>query len=178
MKKNLMKLKCIKIIFLLIVTAALSANIHAQKQDASAAVKSFYQFHFSHNDAFSEKEVLRRRRFFTPKLRRLFDDELKRQKIQSKKYPTDKPYFEGLPFQPIEFCPKDYQIEKATVSGSTADVKVNFVYGKTSCQAKDGTKIFYKFSLAKIGGEWLIDNVIFDDGCDLLAAFKEAGKIK
>ena len=173
-----MKLRRIKITFLLIMTAALSANGYAQKQDASAAVKSFYQFHFSHNDEFSQKEVSRRRRFFTPQLRRLFDAELKRQKIYLKKYPDNKPFFDGLSFEPIEFCRKDYSVGTARIKNRTAIVKVNFVYGKSSCDASDGTPLLYKIQLTKIGGKWFIDNVIYDDGTTLTKAFGTAQKIR
>lgn len=178
MNKNLMNLKQIKFVLPSIILILLSTGVFAQKQDAAAAVKSFYSFHFSHEDSFNEKEVALRRRFFTAKLQKLFDAELKRQTIYLKKHPTDKPYFEGLSFQPIEFCPKDYRVGAATAKKQTATVKVNFVYGKSSCAANDGTRLSYKISLAKIGGHWLIDDVIYDDGTTLTEAFGEAQKIK
>ena len=106
MDKNSMILKRVKITFLLIMTAALSANSYAQKQDASAAVKSFYQFHFSHDDAFGEKEVLRRRRFFTSKLQRLFNTELKRQKKFLEKYPDNKPFLKDYLLNRLSFAKK------------------------------------------------------------------------
>ena len=167
-----------KIIFLSIVLVLLSSGAYAQKQDASAAVQAFYKFHFANENIFNEKAVGLRRRFLTPRLQRLFDAELRRQKIYLKKYPDNKPYFEGLSFEPIEFCENDYSVGETKGSGSKATVKVNFVYGKSSCEASDGTKIFYKISLLRIGGKWLIDNVIYDDGKTLVGAFNEAKNIK
>ena len=59
-----------------------------------------------------------------------------------------------------------------------AAVTVNFVYGKSSCAAKDGTALTYKILLAKVGDKWLIDDVIFDDSSRLTEAFAKAAKIK
>ncbi|MBA2736097.1 MAG: hypothetical protein H0U50_04820 [Pyrinomonadaceae bacterium] len=154
------------------------AQNRTEKSRAVEAVKVFYRFHFSHKDAFDERGVSRRRRLFTPKLRQLFDAELKRQKIYLKKYPDNKPYFEGLPFEPIEFCPNDYRVGAAQTTRQTATAKVNFVYSKSSCDASDGTKISYKILLSKITGKWLINDVIYDDGSTLTKAFSEAQKIK
>lgn len=165
-------------IFLSLFFVFCSINIFAQRPDASSAVKEFYQFHISHENIFNDKQVALRRSFFTPKLRRLFDAELKRQKIYIKKHSTDKPYFNGFSFEPIEFCRNDYSVEKAVINQQTAVVKVNFVYSKSSCAANDGTKIFYKISLQKIGGNWLIDNVTYDDGSTLIDAFNEAKNLR
>ena len=163
--------------FLFISNDAFAQN-RADKSRAIEAVRVFYQFHFSHKDIFNQTEVSRRRRFFTSKLQQLFDAELKRQRIYLKKYPDNKPYFEGLPFQPIEFCPENYSVGAAQSTRQKATVKVNFVYGKSSCDAKDGTKIIYKMLLSKLNGKWLIDDVVYDDGTTLTQAFSEALKIK
>ncbi len=154
------------------------AQNRADKSRAVETVKAFYRFHFSHKDVFNEREVLRRRRFFTPKLRQLFNAELKRERIYLKKYPHNKPYFEGLPFEPIEFCPNDYRVGAAQTTRQTATVKVNFIYSKSSCDANDGTQISYKILLSKIAGKWLLDDVIYDDGSILTKDFSEAQKIK
>ena len=163
--------------FLLISNETFAQN-RADKSRAVETVKKFYRFHFSHKNIFNQKEVSRRHRFFTPKLRQLFDAELKRQRIYLKKYPNDKPYFEGLPFKPIEFCPNDYRVGSAQATRQTATVKVNFIYGKSSCEANDGTQITYKILLKKIVGKWLINDVIYDDGNTLTKDFSEAQEIK
>lgn len=169
----------IKIIILSILLILFTGNIFAQKQTtAAAAVKSFYRFHLSHQDVFDEREVSLRRRFFTPKLQRLFDAELRRQRNYSKKHPNDKPYFEGLSFQPIEFCKNDYRVGAAQTTRQNASVKVNFIYGKSSCKANDGTRISYQILLSKISEKWLIDDVVYDDGTTLSKAFEQAKKIK
>ncbi|HEY0462353.1 MAG TPA: hypothetical protein VGC97_24685 [Pyrinomonadaceae bacterium] len=167
-----------KIVFLSIILLMLPANVFAQKTTPIATVREFYQFHFAHEDIFNEREVARRRRFFTPRLAQFFAAELKRQRLYLKKYPDNKPYFEGLSFQPIEFCPNNYTIGMSQTERQTATVRVNFVYGKSSCKAKDGTKIFYKIALRQIGGKWLIDDVVYDNGKRLTDAFNEAKKIK
>ena len=167
-----------KIFFLSIILLLVPANVFAQSRDASAAVKEFYGFHLKNQDVLNAPEISRRRRFFTPRLGRLFDAELKRQTAYSKKYPDEKPYFEGLSFTPIELCAKDYSVEKAETSGQKATVKVNFVYSKSSCDANDGTKIFYTISLQKIGGKWLIDDVTYDNGETLSQAFEKAKQQK
>lgn len=174
-----------KISFGILILAGLfllSAEVFAQKSSeenrALEAVKTFYQFHLSHAEDFDEKQIALRSGFFTPKLKRLFDAELRRQRNYAKKYPDDKPYFEGLPFQPIEFCPKDYRVGTAKVKRLTAIVRVNFIYGKSSCTAKDGDAIFYQILLTKIHGRWLVDNVIYDDSRELTKDFETAAKIR
>lgn len=179
MMKKFANLKKAHFIWLAAIFAAFSINIRAQKPDAAAAVvKQFYQFHFARESSFSEKAIAARRRFFTPKLRRLFDAELKRQKTYSKKHPTDKPFFDDLSFQPIEFCPNDYRIGTAREQRQTATVEVNFIYSKSSCEANDGTPLTYRITLSKIGDRWLIDDVIYDDGTTLTGAFETASRIK
>ena len=172
------------LLFIFISTSFLSisnetfAQDRAEKSRAVQAVKIFYRFHFSHENLFNKTEILRRNRFFTPKLRQLFDAELERQRIYLVKYPENKPYFEGLSFEPIEFCHNDYRVGTAQTTRQTAIVKVNFVYGKPSCDASGGTEISYKILLSKIAGKWLINDVIYDDGSTLTKAFSQARKIK
>jgi hypothetical protein len=168
-----------KIVFLPIVLVLLSVSAFAQRQSASEFVREFYRFHLSHENIFNEREVARRRRFFSPRLQLLFDAELRREKAYLKKNPTDKPFFgDGLPFTPIEFCRKDYRVGETQTGKRATLVNVNLVYGKSSCDADDGTKLLYKIVLVKIGGKWLIDNLIYDDGTTLGQAFKEAKRIK
>lgn len=163
---------------LLFISGRVSAQSRAEKSRAAQAVKNFYRLHFSHKSIFNQREVSRRRRFFTPELQKLFDAELKRQGIYQKKYPDNKPYFEGLPFEPIELCPNDYRVGAARTAQKTASVKVNFIYSKSSCDANDGTQISYKILLSKIAGKWLINDVIYDNGSTLTKDFSKARKIK
>ena len=142
-------------------------------------MREFYRVHFSHKDIFNEREVARRRQFFTPRLARLFDAELKRQRIYAKKHPDEKPYFEGLSFTPLEFCPSKYSVGSAPSKGRKTTVNINFVSGKISvCDGKDEIKTVYRVALLKIGGKWLIDDVIYDNGETLTDAFNETKKIK
>src|SRR5205809_6166534 len=102
-----------KNILLSVCLLLLASNVFAQKQNATAAVREFYRFHLAHEDIFNEREVARRLRFLTPRLQKLFNAELQRQRLYLKKYPGNKPYFEGLPFTPLEFCPSKYGIGAA-----------------------------------------------------------------
>lgn len=167
----------IKILFFSIILLLFASNIFGQKTTPDETVREFYKFHLAHQNILNAQEIKRRQRFFTPRLQKLFADELKRQTLYLQKHPDDKPFFEGLPFQPIEFCSKDYNVENARIEQLTATVKINFVYGKSSCKASDGTKIFYEMSLQKINGKWLIDDVKYDDGKTLTDDFNEARKI-
>ncbi len=159
-----------------------SYEIFAQNQAdelrAVQTVETFYRFHFSRNSIFNEKEIALRRRFFSQRLQRLLAAELKRERIYLNKYPTNKPFFDVLPFQPIELCKKDYRVSTAQTTRRTAKVRVNFIYSKSSCDANDGTQIFYKILLSKIAGKWLIDDVIYDNGSTLTEDFNKAQKIQ
>jgi hypothetical protein len=163
-----------KIIFLLMIVL-FSTNIFAQKQSATAFVQSFYRFHLTHEDIFNEKQVAIRRRFFTPKLQLFFKNELKREALYHKKYPENKPYFEGLDFDPQEFCQTGYRIGNTKMNRLKAVVEINF---KNDCDQRNNDLTVYKIELTKIGGKWLIDNVIFDDGETLIDAFNKAMKIE
>jgi hypothetical protein len=164
---------------LLFISNSISAQNRTENSRAVQAVKNFYRFHLSHENIFNKREVSRRYKFFTPRLRQLFNAELKREEIYKKKYPDDKPYFDVLPFQPIEFCKNDYRVSGASQTArQTATVKVNFVYSKSSCEANDGTRISYGFLLSKVAGKWLINDVIYDDGSTLTKAFSNAQKVK
>jgi hypothetical protein len=168
-----------KIFFLSIILTLFSADVFAQKQSAAAFVREFYRFHLSHDSIFNDREVARRRRFFTPRLRGMFDAELRREKAYLRKYPDNKPFFgDGLPFTPIEFCRKDYRVGRAQTGKRATLVNVHLVYSRSSCDVDDRTKLLYKIVLVKIGGKWLIDDLIYDDGKTLTDAFNIAKKIK
>ena len=105
----------------------------------------------------------------------LFNDFL----LYAKKHPDEKPYFEGLSFTPLEFCPSKYSVGSAPSKGRKTTVNINFVSGKISvCDGKDEIKTVYRVALLKIGGKWLIDDVIYDNGETLTDAFNETKKIK
>ena len=165
-------------ISLLFVSNRVFAQNRTENSRVAQVVKNFYRFHLSHDGIFNEREVSRRHRFFTPRLRQLFNAELKRAGIYNKKYPDNKPYFDVLPFQPIEFCQKDYRVGTAQTTRQTATAKVNFIYSKSSCEANDGTRISYRFLLSKVAGKWLINDVIYDNGSTLGKEFGKAQKIK
>ena len=158
-----------KIFFLLIISISLSANIFAQKQTAAAFVESFYKFHRSRSDVFNVTELNIRKKWFTSKLNRLFQYELKREKEYLKINPTDKPYFgDGFPFRPYEECYKNKKIIKnvlkvsnAVVAKNGMIVKVKFYFPR-ACGGKSNAE--YKIEIVKNKGSWKINDFIYSDG--------------
>ena len=166
----------IKIIFVSIILALISTSIFAQKQDATAAVQSFYKFHLSRSGIFNAGEVKARRKWFTDDLNKLFQTELQREKEYLKANPTDKPRFgDGFPFQPLDECnsaatiKNAYQVGAATIKGERATVEVKF-YNPKEC---GGDLIdVYKVELVKSKGGWLIDDWLYSDANTLTENLK------
>jgi hypothetical protein len=166
-----------KIILLSIVLLTLSTAAHAQKQDAAAAVQSFYKFHLAGSGIFNANEVKARRKWFTDKLNKLFQTELQREKEYLKANPTDKPYFgDGFPFQSLDECDSagkliknTYTVGTATVKGERATVEVKF-YQPKEC----GGELIdtYKVELVKSKGKWLIDDWLYSDAKKLTEDLK------
>jgi len=166
-----------KIIFLSLIAILLSMNVAAQKQDASAAVQSFYKFHLSRSDIFNANEVKARKKYFTDGLNKLFQNELQREKDYLIANPTNKPHFgDGFPLQPLDECysgeksiSNTYQVGAAAVKGERATVEVRFNQPK-EC---GGELIdIYKVELVKIKGKWLIDDWLYSDAKTLTEDLK------
>lgn len=158
-----------KIIFLSIILVLFSANVFAQKQNASAVVGAFYKFHLARSGIFKSSEVNLYKKWFSVDLNKLFQNELKREKEYLKQNPTDKPHFgDGFPFQPYEECEKSgksykniYKIGTETIRKSIAVVEVKF-YNPKVC----GGELIetYKVELTNSKGVWLINDWIYSDG--------------
>jgi len=168
-----------KIFFLVSVLVLLSTEVHAQKQDASAAVQSFYKFHLSRSDIFNADEVKARKKWFTDGLNKLFQTELQREKEYLRANPTNKPHFgDGFPFQSRDECESagksiknNYQVGAATVKSGRATVEVKF-YQPKEC---GGELIdIYKVELVKSKGKWLIDDWLYSDAKTLTEDLKRA----
>ena len=167
----------IKIIFLSVILILLSTTMFAQKQDATAAVQSFYKFHLSRSGIFNLGEVKAYRKWFSDDLNKLFQTEIQREKVYLKANPTDKPHFgDGFPFQPLDECDSagkliknTYQVGTATVKGERATVEVKF-YNPKEC---GGSLIdTYKVELVKGKGNWLIDDWLYSDAKTLTEDLK------
>ncbi len=158
-----------KTILVVVALALLSSVVFAQKQGASDAVKSFYNFHRSRTGVFNSYEVELRKKWFSNNLYKLFLNELKREKEFLKNNPTDKPFFgDGFPFQPYDECSKEnksypnrYETDTSSIDGNKTIVAVKF-YNPKQC---DGSLIeTFKVELIKSKEKWLIDDWVYADG--------------
>jgi len=152
-----------KFVFLLAISCALSSITAAQSADPVGSVRSFYAFDRAHSQTFNRKNVDARKRWFSPELVRLFDNELRRQGTFLKQNPTDKPYFgDGFPFQPLqENCDgagksRAVRFKQEFRKGGRAAVTASFSYPQP-CKTAD--PITYTVGLVQKGGVWLIDDL-------------------
>jgi hypothetical protein len=151
----------------------------AQSADPQTAAREFYRFDASASKIFNRQSVAARRSRIAPSLYKSFQKELARQDEFLKQNPTDKPHFgDGFPFAPLdETCvagDKTYQRStragKAKIARSVATVPMVFAYPKT-CGIP---AIKYSLILRFIAGQWLVQDVIFDDGSRLTTDLKRA----
>jgi len=154
------KTKLVLILILILFGSSITA---AQSATPVAAVQSFYAFDRAHSQTFNRQNVNARKKWLSPELSRLFDNELRRQDALLKKNSTDKPYFgDGFPFQPLqEACDgagkhRSPVVKQDFRKGNRAAVTVTFSYPK-SCKAAD--PVIYTIGLVRKGGGWLIDDL-------------------
>jgi len=154
--------------------AALALSVFAQTNTPLEAANSFYKYDRSHSQDFSRANIDARKAWFSSDLYSLFLKELKREDAYLKKNPNDKPYFEGLPFQPIdETCKagrrtlhKALNVLHGTENTKTATVLASFAFPKP-CKNPDTT--VYTIALVKGKSGWLIDDVRYEDNRSLKA---------
>ncbi len=154
-----MKLKISLFLFLLLLPLTILAKDDAE--DAKQAVNSFYTYDFSHKQDFSKREIDRRKGWFSNELHKLLIAEWKKELSFRSPNSNTKPYFDSLPFQPIdEGCKNQYKMGNASVIKGKATVEVEFYTGK-----KCGSNLFanYTFELIKFKGKWLINDLIYED---------------
>jgi hypothetical protein len=152
----------------------IAAQKQAENRRALETVKTFYRFHFSHDRKFNRKQVRLRRKFLTAKLYAVLIDEIDRSEPYEKEYPGFKGFITELPFQPEKLCRGDYRVRNAEVGRLKMMVRIDFVHSKSNCAATNGISVSYKVVLIKTGGRWLIDNVLYDNGSDLIRDLKKA----
>ena len=155
----------------------LAATGMSQSSSPAPTVKDFYKFSDAHSDLFNRRHIELRKRWYTPRLYRIFREELQRQTDMLKSHPTDKPFFgDGLDFRPRdEKCQANgrtygfaQMIGEQFIRHNVATVEVRWAYPLV---CHDGP-VRYRLVLRKVGGRWLIDDLIYDDGSSLALATK------
>ena len=157
-----------RILLIGIFLLAASAGTSAQKSSASAYVRSFYDFHRQQLNVFEPAEVRARRKWFSPVLNSLFQNELRRQAAYLKTHPDDKPFFgDGFPFQPLDECDmgsNSHEVGEARMVKGKSVVDVSF-YSPDGCGRRLEGK--YSVELIRSGRSWLINDWIYEDGSRL-----------
>jgi hypothetical protein len=155
-----------RILFVFVLFTAL--GIRGVSQTPVVAVQAFYHYDRSHSQNFTRQNIDARKQWFSGDLYKLFLYELKRQDDFFKSNPKDKPYFEGLPFQPIdELCKaegrnlhKGLEVKAADENGDRATVTATFSFPKP-CDDPDPTT--YTLGLVKEKSGWVIDDVNYGE---------------
>jgi len=167
-----------RLILLCLLAGSLMSISIAAQDDKAAAVKTlnaFYQFHRAHKNDFSRAQLNLRKKWLTPELYQLLLKEDARETREARQHPNEKSYFEGLPFTAIEeYPPPKLKMGDAKVDGDMAQIEMKFVYGKGG---KDNESK-WTVEMHKVNNAWLISNIIYESGDDLLKTLKEraAGK--
>lgn len=142
----------------------------APGRSPAAEAEAFYRFHFARPDMMylCRACLERERRFFTPKLARLLVYELDRydKAAAANGGPANfKPFVAGDVFTGTEETPDTYRLGRAEVSGATAKVPVTVRWTGANAGNPDRTVTVV---MTRAGGRWLVDNVIYPDGNDLV----------
>lgn len=163
-----MKIKISLILLLLLSPLNILANDDAA--DVKQAVKSFYKYDFSHKQDFSKSEIDNRKGWLSSELYKLLIAEWKKELSFRKPDSDTKPYFDSLPFQPIdEGCENQHKIGNSSINDGKATVEVEFYAGQ-KCGNIFVAK--YKLELVKFKGKWLINDLIYEDGESLSKTLK------
>ena len=170
-------MKRLTITFAAILITIFAASSFAQNSTPAESVRSFYEFNRKHDRSFTRTALEARKQWFSEDLYKLLLSELKRETLYLKKNPTDKPYFEGLPFDPIdETCAagsrqlrKQVMIRPDAQDDSVATVRAIFAF-PSPCKEPDTT--IYTIEVVRAPAGWVIDNVVYEDGSTLVAALK------
>jgi hypothetical protein len=166
------------LIILLSINFGLAITSVAQTPDPSATVRAFYSFDKTAPQVFNKRNLNRRKGWMSDRLYRLFEAELRKQRVFLASNPTDKPFFgDGFPFQPSdETCDvngrslrRRHSVRASgRVSAARVQVPVTFWYPKP-CTVD---AITFKVVAVRSGAKWLIDDIIYDDGRTLSDSMK------
>lgn len=135
------------------------------------AVRSFYTFHLAHNKDFTLRNIQQRKPFLTPELYGLLVSELKRQAAYSKAHPDEAPDFEGDPLTDSQNYPDSFRVGRAEVTGDLVKVTVTLMWSRRTSRGRDNRDIIVETT--KSGQQWLISDVINQDGTSLRADLKK-----
>ena len=166
-----------RIILLIGIALILGAQASAAAQKTSprdpalSLVRSFYQFHFTHNKNFTTRNVQQRKRWLTPELYKLLLDKLKRQAQESKAHPDEAPDFEGDPFTDSQEYPDSFRAGESQVNGDLAKVTVTLFWSAKTSGGRDKRDIVVEL-MRSVGG-WLINDVINNEGTRLSEELKK-----
>jgi hypothetical protein len=142
------------------------------RPSASSVTRSFYTQHFQTADRmfFSWANVRRERRWFTPRLYKLMLHELRRADTNERDEDGNpmKPHISGDVFTNSESPPQVFRIGRSQEKRTRATVVV-FCYWNDNVIGKMRKKVTVR--LVPRGNTWLIDNVIDEDGKDLITEF-------
>jgi hypothetical protein len=160
---SFMRLNDSKFMLSLAFALASVAPAFGQTTGPKAAVIAFYKFDATHSQDFNRANIDARKRWLAADLYRRLINELAREKDYLKKNPGNKPYFEGLSFQPLdETCEvggrryrRTISYGTVTIKGEVGNVDVYFKYPK-GCNLPD---ILYAVNMSKERGRWVIDDI-------------------
>lgn len=162
-------LRSIAAVILLIFTFAgigSAQNSGARNRQVKAAAESFYRIHVSHFGFTFESDLVRLRPYLSPNLSQLLKRELRRMTDWSKKNLNMKPPV----IEDVFVCnhyekPQNFRVIKTRLSGQNALATLRFNYIERG-RVIDKCNVDAKF--VRIRGKWLLDNVVFESGPDLI----------
>jgi hypothetical protein len=153
----------------------LASLCFAQGEESSAVktVSEFYSLHFARADRmyFSPENIRLKRKWLTPELYRLMLYEFRREREYAKAN-ADQPlksYFSGDVFTHSDSLPQVFRVTGAKQDGDKARVTV-VVYWNDNTVGKMKKRI--RVVLAKREGNWLFNNLLYEDGKDLVSKLK------
>jgi len=154
---------------------ALTSLCFAQGEESSAVktVGEFYSLHFARGDRmyFNPVNIRHKRKWLTPELYRLMLYEFRREREYAKANADQplKPYFCGDVFSDSESLPQAFRVMGAKQDGDRARVTV-VVYWNNNTVGKMKRRI--GVVLVKREGNWLIENLLYEQGKDLVSELK------
>ena len=166
-----------EILFVAIIVAIGVVPAYAQSRGPSKTVASFYEFSNARSNLFNRRHIESRKGWYTNELFQLFLEQLKKDELNLRAHPTDKPFFgDGLDFEPLhELCnaggksyPFSRKLGRTVVEKSVAYVDVTFFYSRACKIPAD----VWRVKLQRVGGRWFIADWIWPEGSSLAADMK------
>lgn len=162
------------LIIAIFVTAMLSAGVHpvsAAEPPATPVMQGFYGSHFASAERmlFTRENVRRERGWLSPRLYRLMLHELRRAAEVEREYTgvnAKKPYISGDMFTNSENPPQVFRLGKSSQKRGTAEVDV-WCYWNDQTIGRMKRRVKVRLVLSK--GKWLIDNLLYEGGSDLVS---------